>query len=42
MERLKAIGNGVRTIIISGLGGALGRGITELPWHSVVDNFPGH
>jgi hypothetical protein len=41
LERLKAIGGGVKTVLLSGLGGALGRGISELPWHAAIEAFPG-
>lgn len=36
-ERLRAVAEGVRAIIVSGLGQALGKGITALPWHDAVN-----
>ncbi|MFX0592884.1 hypothetical protein [Melissospora conviva] len=38
-DRLKALGIVVRTIILNGLGGALGSAITTMPWYNVVQAF---
>ena len=38
-DRLRAVGESVKTILLSGLGQALGKGITALPWYEAINSF---
>lgn len=39
-ERLKVVGTAVQTILLGGLGDALGGGIASLPWHDAIASLP--